>query len=97
LITTFSITSNVVTFQAANTFAPGQQVTISGFSTGTSFNGSTNDTYLNGVTLTVLPTGLSSTQFECNFTHANESLTTDSGNAVPQASPQAPIFLITGQ
>jgi YVTN family beta-propeller protein len=97
LITGFSITSNVVTFQSANSFAPGQQVTVSGFTTGTSSNGSTNDSYLNELILTVLPTGLSSTQFECNFTHANEAMTTDSGNAVPLPAPQAPIFLITGQ
>ncbi|MFZ0201002.1 MAG: YncE family protein [Candidatus Sulfotelmatobacter sp.] len=88
LITGFSITSNVITFQSANVFAPGQTVTINGF---------TSDTYLNGLILTVLPTGLSSTQFECDFSHPNVTATTDSGNAVPLPAPQAPIFLITGQ
>ena len=88
LITGFSITSNVITFQSANVFAPGQTVTINGF---------TSDPYLNGLILTVLPTGLSSTQFECNFTNPNVAMTTESGNAVPLPAPQAPIFLITGQ
>ncbi len=87
-ITAFSITNNVVTFQAANSFTPGQTLTISGLSTGT---------YLNGSTLTVLATGLSATQFECNFTNANESLTTDSGTAIPQPPSQNPVFLFTGQ
>jgi hypothetical protein len=98
-ITEFSIASDVVTFLAANVFAPGQQVVVNGFSTGScvNSNSSTDDTYLNEATLTVLPTGLSSTQFEAKFTHANQCLTKDSGNAVPVAPPQAPIFLITGQ
>jgi DNA-binding beta-propeller fold protein YncE len=72
-ITSFSITSNVVTFQATNNFIAGEQVQVSGLSIGT---------YLNGQTLTVLPTGLSGTQFECNFTDANVASTTDTGTAV---------------
>jgi DNA-binding beta-propeller fold protein YncE len=72
-ITGFSITSNVVTFQAANNFVAGERVQISSLSVGT---------YLNGQTLTVLPTGLSGTQFECNFTYANVGPTTDTGAAV---------------
>jgi YVTN family beta-propeller protein len=97
LIAAFSITNNVVTFQAANTFVPGQQVVISGFTTGTSLNGSTTDTYLNGFTLTVLSAGLSSTQFECDFTHPNVALTSDSGSAISVPPLQTPIFLLTGQ
>jgi DNA-binding beta-propeller fold protein YncE len=73
LITSFAIASNVVTFQAANSFVAGEQVEISGLGIGT---------YLNAQTLTVLPTGLSGTQFECNFTYANVASTTDSGTAV---------------
>jgi len=72
-ITGFSITSNVVTIQAANNFVAGEQVQISGMTAGT---------YLNGQTLTVLGTGLSGAQFEANFTHADVALTTDSGNAL---------------
>ena len=71
-ITSFSITSNVVTFQAQNSFVAGQKLQISGLSTGT---------YLNGQTLTVLPTGLSSTQFASNFTHPDVSSTADLGTA----------------
>jgi YVTN family beta-propeller protein len=87
-ITAFSITSNLVTFQAANTFAPGQSVSISGLTTGT---------YLNGLTLTVIATGLSGAQFECYFTYADVSPTTDSGTALLQAPSQKPVFLLTGQ
>jgi DNA-binding beta-propeller fold protein YncE len=72
-ITSFSITSNVVTFQAANNFIPGEQVQISGLGIGT---------YLNGQILTVLKTGLSSTQFSANFTHADVLSKTDSGAAI---------------
>jgi YVTN family beta-propeller protein len=87
-ITAFSINSNVVTFQAANQFAPGQSVSISGLTTGT---------YLNGLTLTVLATGLSGSQFECYFASADVSQTSDSGAAVPSVPTQSPIFLLTGQ
>lgn len=72
-ITSFSITSNVVTFQAANNFVPGEQVQISGLTVGT---------YLNSQTLTVLPTGLTAGQFEANLTHANVASTPDSGTAL---------------
>jgi len=88
-ITSFSITSNVVTFQAANTFSVGESVTISGL---------TNGSYLNGQTLTVLATGLSGAQFECSFTHADVPPTSDAGGAAPvNAVPQNPLFLMTGQ
>jgi hypothetical protein len=73
-ITSFSITSNVVTFQTTtNNFLAGEQVQISGMSIGT---------YLNGQTLTVLPTP-SSTQFSANFTYpTNVGLTNDAGTAI---------------
>ena len=87
-ITGFSITSNVVTFQGANQYAAGQQVSIAGLTTGT---------YLNGLTLTVIGTGLSSSQFECDFTYSNVALTSDSGTAVPLPPLQTPVFLLTGQ
>jgi len=72
-ITAFQITSNVVTFQAVNTFVAGQVVVIQNMVTGT---------YLN-TTLTVLSTGLSGTQFEASFVHADVGSTGDSGNATP--------------
>lgn len=74
VITAFQITSNVAIFQAANAFLAGQQVGIDGLSTGT---------YFNGTTYTVLATGLTSTQFEIAFTHANVGVTADSGTAIP--------------
>jgi hypothetical protein len=88
VITAFSIASNVVTFSAANSFTPGQRVSISGLSKGT---------YLNGQTLTVLATGLSGAQFECGFSNADVSTTSDSGTAVPLPPTQNPVFLLTGQ
>jgi hypothetical protein len=95
-ITSFSIASNVVTFQAANGFIAGQKVSISGL---TSEGGSP----LNGQTLSVLGNGLSGTQFEANITCAanvtcpDVSSSSDSGKAVPLPPPQAPIYLLTGQ
>jgi YVTN family beta-propeller protein len=85
-ITAFSITNNVVTFQAANSFTPGENVTISGVTS-----------YLNQVTLTVLATGLSSGQFECAFNHADVNPTAASGSAIPAGPPQTPFFLLTGK
>ena len=87
-ISAFSIANNVVTFQGANQFAAGQQITISGLSTGS---------YLNNLNLTVLGTGLTASQFEVDFTYSNVSLTSDSGTAVPLPPLQTPIFLLTGQ
>ncbi|HEX8711218.1 MAG TPA: hypothetical protein VF730_05045 [Terracidiphilus sp.] len=63
-ITAWSITSNVVTFTAANSLSAGNSVNLSGFATATFFNGQT---------VVVLATGLSGTQFEANFTHADGS------------------------
>ena len=91
-ITAFSITSNVVTFQAVNNYSAGQSVSISGLTTGT---------YLDGQTLTVLASGLSGSQFECNFSHpTNVATTPDNGVAVPLPplpAQQNPIFLFRGQ
>ncbi len=69
-ITNFSITSNVVTLNAVNSFSPGDIAAISGLGTGT---------YLNGQNLTV--TSASATQFTVAFTHANVGSTGDSGTA----------------
>lgn len=87
-IRSFSITSNVVTFHATNTFVAGQRVQINGLTTGT---------YLDGQTLTVLPTGLSGSQFESHFASTNVGSTNDSGTATPVPPPQNPVFLLTGQ
>ena len=84
-ITSFSITSNVVTFQASNNFISGEQVQVSGLSTGT---------YLNGQTLTVLPTP-SSTQFSANFTHPGVAPTMDAGTAIGLQDAQITSLSIT--
>ncbi len=91
-ITRFSIASNVVTFQAANGFVVGQKVSISGLST-------TGGAALNGLTLTVLGTGLSGLQFESSLPTkiADVTTTSDSGKVVPLPPLQNPIFLLTGQ
>ena len=89
-ITSFSISSGVVTFQAVNNFVPGSRIAISGFTS------SAGTTYLNGVTLTVLATGLTGTSFEAVISAPDTSSTTDTGTAVPISPPQSPIFLLTG-
>jgi hypothetical protein len=83
-ITAFSITSNVVTLTAANSFTAGELVGITGMGVAT---------FLNGLSFTVLGTGLSSTQFQVAFTNANVSTTGDSGTATPQTA--YPITSIT--
>lgn len=81
-ITAWSITSNVVSFTAANSYTAGQVVTVSGLVTGS---------YLNGGSFVVSGTGLSATGFQAAFTHANASAT-ENGTAVPQ--PTIQIFTV---
>ena len=69
-LTSVSVTSNVVTITAINNLKSGQNV---------SFSSVANATFLNGITLTVLSSGLSGTQFEANLTHANYGPTADTG------------------
>jgi len=71
-ITDFVITNNVVRFFATNVFQVGQKVVISGLSAGA---------FLNGKKLTVIASGLSNSQFEANFSHADVGYTSDSGTA----------------
>lgn len=77
-ITAFSITSNIVTFTATNSFTAGQIVQISSLKIGT---------YLNGKVMSVQAAGLSGSQFEAAFTdgttHANVTSTSDTGTAAP--------------
>jgi YVTN family beta-propeller protein len=93
-LTSFTVASTVVTFTAANSFSPGTRVAISGFTT-------SDGARMNGMTLTVLATGLGPNQFEAILPTLNPPLadgtTSDAGTAVPLAPPQAPIFLLTGQ
>ena len=69
--------SNVLTIQAINRLAAGETVTFSSVGTAT---------FLNGVTVTVLSSGLSATQFEANFTHASYGPTGDTGDVLLNGS-----------
>jgi len=91
-ITNFSITSNVVTFTAANNFFAGVCFRVINLSIGT---------YLENPTkiFRVLATGLSSTQFQAvgdgtgcasTFTHADVPSTADIGTAEPNGVNGAP-------
>lgn len=86
-ITEWSITSNIATFAASNAFVSGDTVTLSGFGTSTFFN---------GAVVTVLSTGLSATQFEVSFTHANGGPTTEAGVANLPPLQSTPITITGG-
>jgi hypothetical protein len=92
-ITGYSITSNVVTFTAANSFTPGQRVAIANLTSAAGVN------VLNGQNLTVIANGLSASQFECTLSTQQTDVqpTADTGSAVPLSPQQSPIFLLTGQ
>ena len=68
-ITATSITSNVLTVTIANELEAGEQPVLVG----------TQEAFLNGQQVTVLASGLSSTQFEANFTHADYTNSSDTG------------------
>jgi YVTN family beta-propeller protein len=93
-VTGYSIASNIVTFQAVNSFYIGEQVEISNLTTATG-------QLLNDLTFAVLSTGLSGTQFSGylppNFSVTSQGFTSDTGTAVPLPPTQSPIFLLTGQ
>lgn len=79
-ITSVGISGNVVTFGTAPQSEPlvaGQTVTLSQMA---------KNTFLDGQVLTVLATGLSTTGFEANFTHANVATGIDAGVATPSTS-----------
>lgn len=63
LVTAWSITSNVVTITATNSFSAGQSVVLTGFQSG--------PTYLNNLSFTILTA--SGSQFTFAYTHANAS------------------------
>lgn len=77
-ITAFSVNAGVVTLTGANNFIPGENIAFSGLSAAT---------FLNTGIYTVLPNGLSSTQFEvADAAAANQALTADSGSATTSAA-----------
>jgi hypothetical protein len=71
-ITNVAITTDVATITAANSFQAGDSVKLTGLTTAT---------FLNNQTVVVLSTGLSATQFEFNFTHADYPSAADTGTA----------------
>lgn len=79
-LTEVAVSADVLTITANNNLTSGQKVT---------FTGVGSATFLNGVTVTVLPTGLSATQFEANLTHANYGPTGDTGNVQVNGSYSA--------
>lgn len=76
-ITAFSISGNVITFTANNSFVAGELVQLSGIP----LSGVGSYPYLATAKLIVLSTGLSSTQFEANFVYPNVSNTALSATA----------------
>jgi hypothetical protein len=80
---TVAVTSNILTVTMTNTFQPGNQLVLNGFSTAT---------WLNGHTITVATS--SSTQFTAPFTHANYTAATDTGNftVISQFTASSPSF-----
>ncbi len=72
-ITSWAGSGSIVTFQATNTFTAGEVISLSGFNFSTFFN---------GLTLDVLGTGLSGSQFQVSFSGYSGS--TDTGLATPQ-------------
>jgi hypothetical protein len=83
-ITQSAVATNIVTLTADNEFTAGEPVLFAGL---------TVASFLNGQALTVLGSGLSTTQFEVAFTAANHATVADTGTATPQTS--YPISTIT--
>lgn len=77
-ITNVSITTNVATLTAANSFTAGEVVNLAGLTTAT---------FLNGFAATVLASGLSGTQFTFTFAHADYASAPDTGTASNTSGP----------
>jgi len=86
-ITNLALTSNVATITCNNDFIQGDVVRLDGLTTTPGLNFSTT-----GATYSVLSSGLSSTQFEVNITHANIS----SGAETGTATARVPVWLSGG-
>ena len=72
-ITSWAGSGSIVTFQAVNSFTAGEIIKLSGFA---------HSTFFNGLALQVLGAGLSTSQFEVQFSGYSGS--TDTGVATPQ-------------
>lgn len=70
-ITATSVSANILTVTCANNFQAGDVVNITG----------TGESFLNEQTVTVLSSGLSTSQFEANYTTGNYTNASDTGTA----------------
>ena len=78
-ITATAVASNVLTVTAANQFQAGQTISFSGLT-------NPSDTFLNSITVLVIPSGLSTSQFKANVVNANYSVS-DTGTATADSIP----------
>jgi hypothetical protein len=76
VITGWSVSGNIYTFYAENDFTAEELVTIAGLSAGQAPSA-------NNLTFPVMPTGLSSTQFQISLPAFDAGVTVDSGTATP--------------
>lgn len=83
-ITSYSIASNVVTFQSNNAYNAGDVIDLINFPTATFFNNNL---------VTVISSGLSNTQFKVDFTHADVSSTNEIGYSSINIPGQTPTSL----
>jgi hypothetical protein len=82
--TAFSISNNVATITAPNDFVAGQKIYAYWF-----FR---KGSYLNSQVLTVLGSGLSKSQFEVSFSHANVGKTADFNYFYAQSDNSGPVY-----
>jgi hypothetical protein len=73
-ITSWSVSGGVMTFISDNDFVAGEAVNFADMVAGS---------FLNGIPLVVISSGLSSTQFSAVFPYPDTGATADSGNATP--------------
>jgi len=86
IITGWSVSGNVYTFYAVNSFTANELVAIAGLSAGLAPSA-------NGLTFPVLASGLSSTQFEISLPAFDAGFTPDSGTATPALPNYASVAL----
>jgi len=87
-ITQIQISGGTLTVTCNNSYTAGTPVTL---------NGLANASFLNGQTVTVLPTGLSSTQFTAVSTHGNYGPTSDLGTSTQTLTSTTAISPLVNQ
>lgn len=87
-ITQTGVSNNVLTVTANNNFKAGAPIILAG----------TSEPFLNGQIVIVLPTGLSATQFEANFTTSPYNPKPDQGTATfPTQQTRSAVFDLLGR